>query len=160
MGGKHNARPPLKVVTGIGDPEPTCRVEGYVYVDTTSLERIARAEREYTLCSTDEREKHNAPAAVGERMDRLPFGGLLRAARAMGHGMARGYETEEGDYVHWKSQPAAYHLNRALRHIALYQAGDTSEEHVGHAISRLLMWAEIEDEIEDEGAPRSAPTDC
>ena len=84
-----------------------------------------------------------SPAAVHERMDLLPWGGVLRAARAMGHGMAQGYETEDGGYCHWKAQPAGYHLNRALRHIALAMSGDTGEEHVDHAISRLLMWGEL-----------------
>lgn len=87
--------------------------------------------------------EQKAPAPVPERMDLLPFRGLLLAARAMGHGVAQGYETEDGEYVHWRTQQAGYHLNRALRHIALYQAGDTSEEHVGHALNRLLMWGEL-----------------
>jgi len=30
-----------------------------------------------------------------------------------------------------------------LRHIALAMSGDTGEEHVDHAISRLLMWGEL-----------------
>lgn len=85
------------------------------------------------------------PPAVEERMDRLPFKALLRAARALGHGMAQGYETEKGDYVHWRGQWPDYHLNRALRHIALFQAGDTSEDHVDHAVSRILMWGELVD---------------
>lgn len=72
-------------------------------------------------------------------MDKLPPRALLRAARAMGQGMK--YEDEDG-WAHWREQPAEYHLNRALRHIRLYQSGDTSEDHVGHVISRILMWAE------------------
>ena len=85
---------------------------------------------------------HNVPPAVEERMDKLPPLGLLRAARAMGHGMEQGYEDDEG-WAHWRTQDAAYHLNRALRHIALHLSGDTAEDHVGHAISRMLMWGDM-----------------
>jgi len=91
-----------------------------------------------------EMENHNSPPVVTERMDLLPFKGVLRAARAMGHGMEQGYETEDGDYCHWKAQPASYHLNRALRHIALWKSGDRSEDHVDHVISRILMWGALE----------------
>ena len=58
--------------------------------------------------------ERRAPPEVAERFDVLPFGGLLRAARAMGHGMEQGYETEDGEYCHWRRQPASYHLNRAI----------------------------------------------
>ena len=96
-----------------------------------------------TMDGMDGMGRHNAPPAVSERFDVLPFGGLLRAARAMGHGMEQGYETEDGEYCHWKAQPASYHLNRALRHLALWKTGDTSEDHVDHIVSRILMWGAL-----------------
>ena len=82
---------------------------------------------------------HNAPPAVEERMDKLPPRALLRAARAMGLGM----KYESGDWAHWRTQPAEYHLNRALRHARLWQSGDRSEDHISHVISRILMWGDM-----------------
>ena len=78
------------------------------------------------------------PPLTGTRMDKLPPRGLLRAAQAMCHGMK--YERAQPDQ--WRSVCAEDHLNRARRHICLYQMGDTSEDHVGHAVARLLMWAD------------------
>lgn len=82
----------------------------------------------------------NAPPEVAERMDKLPPKALLRAAHAMGLGMK--YENPDG-WAHWRTQEPAYHLNRALRHIALHLSGDNGEDHVGHAVSRILMWGEL-----------------
>lgn len=73
------------------------------------------------------------------RMDKLPMLALLEAARALRHGMK--YERAKPD--NWRGVPAEAHLDHALRHIALYQSGDRSEQHVGHAISRLMMWGEL-----------------
>jgi len=73
------------------------------------------------------------------RMDKLPWAAVLMAARAMKHGMK--YETDMAD--NWRKVPAERHLDHALRHVALYQTGDRSEDHVGHALNRFLMWGEL-----------------
>ncbi len=90
------------------------------------------------------------PPAVDERMDKLPPRGLLWAARAMGHGMK--YEDEEAGWADWLARTPAHHLNRAMRHIALYLAGDTSEDHPGHIIGRILMWGDRLAAEAEEGA--------
>ena len=73
------------------------------------------------------------------RMDKLPWAAILRAARAMKHGMK--YEADKPD--NWRGVPAERHLDHALRHVALWQSGDRSEDHVGHALNRFLMWGEL-----------------
>ncbi len=76
---------------------------------------------------------------VDTRMDKIPPLALLRVGRAMKHGMK--YEKARPD--NWRNIPAEEHLNHALRHICLWQAGDKSEAHVDHIISRMMMWAEL-----------------
>jgi len=81
------------------------------------------------------------PPVVQERMDKIPPLALLRVGLVMGEGMK--YEDEATGYVHWKEQSAEYHLNRALRHAALYMSGDRTEDHAGHVATRALMWLEL-----------------
>lgn len=76
---------------------------------------------------------------ISTRMDKLPWLALIRAAEAMKHGMK--YEALTPD--NWRGVPPEEHLNHALRHIALHQAGDDSEDHVGHALNRILMWGDL-----------------
>ena len=73
------------------------------------------------------------------RMDKLPMLALLAAGRALRHGMK--YERNKPD--NWRGVPAPEHLDHALRHVALWQSGDRTEDHQGHALSRLMMWVEL-----------------
>jgi len=79
------------------------------------------------------------------RMDKLPIHALLAAGRAMKDGMK--YEIDLPD--NWRLVPAEEHWNHATRHMLLYRAGDRNEPHIGHAVSRVLMWAELCLEVED-----------
>ncbi len=90
------------------------------------------------------------PPAVKERMDKIPPRALLWAGRAMAHGMK--YEEEDTGWADWLARTPAHHLNRAMRHIALYLAGDTSEDHPGHVIGRILMWGDRLAAEAEEGA--------
>jgi len=85
--------------------------------------------------------ERRAPPEITERMDKIPAGALLRVGRVMGEGMK--YEHEPDGWAHWRTQPAEYHLNRALRHMALCQLGDITEDHAGHVAARILMWLEL-----------------
>ncbi len=76
---------------------------------------------------------------ISTRMDKLPWLAIIRAAETMKHGMK--YEVLTPD--NWRGVPAEEHLNHALRHIALHQAGNGDEDHVGHAVSRILMWGDL-----------------
>lgn len=75
---------------------------------------------------------------IDTRMDKLPPLALLAAGRALKAGMQ--YEQLRAD--NWRYVPAAEHLNHAMRHLALALSGDKSEEHEGHAVSRIMMWAD------------------
>jgi len=76
---------------------------------------------------------------VDTRMDKLPPLALLAVGRTMKEGMK--YEEERPD--NWRGIPPASHLNHALRHVAMWQSGDRSEDHVAHAMTRMLMWGEL-----------------
>ncbi len=39
----------------------------------------------------------------------------------------------------WKTQDVEEHLAHAVDHIASYQAGDKSEDHLAHALTRIDM---------------------
>lgn len=76
---------------------------------------------------------------VDTRMDKLPAAALLAVGRMMKHGMK--YEKKIDD--NWRRVPAAEHLNHGLRHVFQHMAGDRSEAHVEHAVTRFLMWGEL-----------------
>ncbi len=50
---------------------------------------------------------------------------------------------QEGEQTHpgneWQQQPEIYHLIHATTHIASAGLKDTSEDHIGHALTRLAM---------------------
>ena len=46
----------------------------------------------------------------------------------------------------WKNHDAAYHADRALKHIEQWEAGDDSEPHLSHAATRLLMALQLDQE--------------
>lgn len=67
--------------------------------------------------------------------------GFSRALRIIGRVMARGRATHRGR--DWRDSPAAFHLDRARRHLDLLARGDTSEPHLAHATCRLLIALEL-----------------
>jgi hypothetical protein len=36
-------------------------------------------------------------------------------------------------------RPAEYHIGRAIEHLRLWQDGDQLQDHISHAVTRLLM---------------------
>jgi hypothetical protein len=80
------------------------------------------------------------------RFDLLPFGALLKVAETFGYGAGK-----HGDN-NWRLIKSDSHLNHALRHIALFKAGDRNEDHCAHAATRMLMWLEkmlVERDVEE-----------
>ena len=71
---------------------------------------------------------------VGYRFDLLPQGALFAAAGVMHEGANKGYA--EGG---WRGLPTQDHLNHAMGHIVGHLNGDRQEDHLSHAIVRLMM---------------------
>ncbi len=71
--------------------------------------------------------------ANDERWDLITAHGLRRLARTCAEG-ARKYS----DHNWEQGIPASNLINHAIRHIYLYLAGDTSEDHLAHAAWNLL----------------------
>ena len=71
--------------------------------------------------------------ANNERWDLITPIGLRRLAETCAEG-ARKY----GEHNWLKGIPASVMLNHAIRHLFLYLAGDTSEDHLAHAAWNIL----------------------
>ena len=63
------------------------------------------------------------------------------ALRVIAEVMQRGRATHTGQ--DWRNLPASFHLERARRHLDLLSQGDTTEPHLAHAATRLLMSLEL-----------------
>lgn len=75
---------------------------------------------------------------VDARFDLVPPRALQAAALTLGHGAVK------YGCLNWQQISVQEHLNHALNHINLYQLNDSSEEHLSHALVRLMMAFEIE----------------
>ena len=71
---------------------------------------------------------------VEYRFDLLPQGALFAAAGVMHEGVKKGYDGEG-----WKELTTHEQLNHAMGHIVGHLNGDRQEDHLGHAIVRLMM---------------------
>lgn len=67
----------------------------------------------------------------------LPISALFDAAKVAKYGADKYGETfTERNYT---KIPATDHLNHAIQHIYAFLAGDTQDDHLGHAIVRLMF---------------------
>lgn len=69
----------------------------------------------------------------------FPAGGLVRIAQVMEEGAAR---YARGN---WRLIEFSSHVNHALQHVTALEMGDESDDHLGHAITRLAFAIETED---------------
>ena len=72
-------------------------------------------------------------SAVSHRCDLLPPLATLHVA-----GILHGGSLKYGDW-NWFKIPMSDNLNHALVHIFAFLAGDTSDDHLGHAACRMMM---------------------
>ena len=75
---------------------------------------------------------------LADRFDLIPAKALIQVAKAMGEGSVK-----YGDN-NWRKLPRTVIANHMLRHVILWQSGDRSEPHLGHAAANLLMLVEME----------------
>lgn len=76
-------------------------------------------------------------SAIPYRCDLLPPKACLAVAHIM-HGGAAKY----GD-TNWHAIPERDHINHAMTHLFAHATGDTQDDHLGHAATRLLMALEV-----------------
>ena len=67
----------------------------------------------------------------------LPISALFDAAKVAKYGADKYGETF--DQRNYTKIPALDHLNHAIQHIYAFLAGDTQDDHLGHAIVRLMF---------------------
>lgn len=85
----------------------------------------------------DPTETHSSGGVAGKveyRMDLLDPVAILTIAGIMDEGVKKGYEKDN-----WRRLPVEVHVNHALVHIFLHMAGSTTEDHLGRALTRLMM---------------------
>lgn len=70
---------------------------------------------------------------VGARFDLVPPSSLKAVAEVMAKGAVKYSENN------WKRITTNEHINHAYNHVNLYLLGDTSEPHLEHAMTRLMM---------------------
>ena len=79
----------------------------------------------------------------------LPPSALFDAAKVAKYGADKYGETfENRNYV---KIPSLDHLNHALQHIYAYLAGDTQDDHLGHAIVRLMFAYDVAERERSKG---------
>lgn len=79
-------------------------------------------------------------SAVPYRFDLLGRSAIFVIARVLAEGAEKYGDTN------WLGIPTADHLNHALGHIFAHLAGDRSDDHLGHAFTRLFMAVEMEEQ--------------
>lgn len=82
---------------------------------------------------TNEKGGHQSKLPV--RFDLIPAVELFEVAKVLSEGAEK-----YGEY-NWQKIPTRDHINHALSHNYAFLAGDTSDDHITHAICRLLFAA-------------------
>ena len=78
---------------------------------------------------------------VRERMDLVPWNGVLAVAETMTEGI------KTHDEGAWRKLSQREHVSRAMRHLALFLVGDIAEPHLFHACCRTLMALETSESL-------------
>src|SRR3972149_4455411 len=73
------------------------------------------------------------------RCDLLDPIAILNIAHIMYEGDSKG-RAPDG----WRKLPASTHINHALTHLMLHMAGSKTEDHIGRALTRVMMAVAIE----------------
>lgn len=74
----------------------------------------------------------------------LPPRAMFAAAEVAKYGSEKYGETLEDR--NYKKIPAEEHVNHAIQHLFAYLAGDTSDDHLAHAILRTMFAFEVDHE--------------
>lgn len=82
------------------------------------------------------------------RADLLPPLAILAVARVL-HGGAEKYGPDN-----WRGIATADHINHAIVHMFAFLAGDAQDEHLAHAVCRLLFALDLD--LENEWSNRGA----
>ena len=72
----------------------------------------------------------------------LPVSALFDAARVAKYGADKYGETF--DKRNYTKIPTIEHLNHAIQHVYAFLAGDTQDDHLGHAIVRLMFAYDVD----------------
>ena len=79
------------------------------------------------------------------RLDLIPPVVLLAVGRVLAEEFEEYGPPAGGGVENWRKIPIPDHLNHAMVHVAAYNAGDRSDDHLTHAICRLIFAAAMDD---------------
>lgn len=80
----------------------------------------------------------------------LPTSALFDAAKVCKEGADKYGETFQNR--NYTKISVEEHLNHAIQHIYAYLAGDAQDDHLGHAIVRLMFAFDVHDRVSNWGA--------
>lgn len=80
-------------------------------------------------------------SSLGMDFMAIPPGALAALAEILYKGSIT---HKDPDGTNWRKLPLEVHLNHALWHINAYQRGIVGEDHLGHAMCRLVMAYTVE----------------
>lgn len=87
-------------------------------------------------------------SALGVRFDLIPAVELFEIAKVLAEG------ADKYGPQNWQKIPTFDHINHCLSHVYAYLAGDTSDDHIPHALCRLLFASYTSKrEAQDHNAP-------
>ena len=89
-------------------------------------------------------------SAIPARMELIDPLAIIDLGKVLMEGAAKYGESKRGEG--WYKIPTRNHLNKALIHIYAYLAGDTSDDHLGHAQCRVHM--ALATHLGDEDSPK------
>ena len=96
-------------------------------LDTSNFEELETAFLTCAQAITIEEQKENYKESI------IPPEPLLRIAEVTAAGVEKYGENN------WRLIPYVDHLDHAVSHLWLWQTGDTSDDHLGHALCRLAF---------------------
>lgn len=103
----------------------------------SDLEQIGRKLRSIAGVGPDAEvvtnEKGAMQSKVNHRLDLVPADAIFRMGETLKFGAERYAEWN------WTGIPTTDHINHALIHLYAWLAGDTQDDHLGHAITRIAF---------------------
>jgi hypothetical protein len=113
-------------------------VKDIQFKDDIEIQEVLSNGYKEELCTIETNSKGGKQSKLNVRFDLLDPTAML----ALGRVLKEGFDTYGKD--NWKNIDVDSHLNHAMYHILMHQAKDTSEEHLHHALCRMMFAVALE----------------
>lgn len=114
-----------------------------------------RSTIDYSKLPTVTNSKGAKQSSTLGRFDLIPGSSMRRLASILDYGAGKYGENN------WHGLELSDHINHALEHLFAYLEGNTSEDHLGHAMTRMIfaVWKEEEENIAKKLCDEGPKTD-